>query len=338
MKKALLSLCCLLQAIYCLLGQGNSHNIIEASATDSTTQKKYASQKVINQSPFKIINLGYEYHGEHDLVVDPAANGYQNEYQVKQVAGMRFNLHLPLINTPKTILTIRASYQGSNYDIAGKANGAINPALSKLDADGLQTGGIILTLFKPLNEKHVIIAQLETLLAGSYASWNDISTEGLTIGGSAFFTWKLNERTLIGPGVGRTYRVGRPVIFPLLYWYQTFNDKWGMELALPARGYLRRNFDSRSLMMLGYEIEGNQHEVNVNGTGMYLQRGEIKPRLQYERQLIKSVWLSAQAGIRMNGRFDFVNTYDTKEEANTIYRMIPANPFYFNVSLNLVSL
>ena len=37
---------------------------------------------------------------------------------------------------------------------------------------------------------------------------------------------------------------------------------------------------------------------------VYLRRGELKPRITYERQLAGFVWVSAQAGLRYNYRFD----------------------------------
>ena len=319
-----------------MLSQLAQSQIAALVAEADSAKPRFATQKVLNQSPLKAISLGYEYHGEHDLRVTPGVAPYQNNYTVKKVGGMRGHINIPVLISEKTILTVRAQYWGSNYNIKGNEAGALNPAIEKLNAHGLQSAGLVTTLFKPLNKKQLIIAQFEFLLSGSYGSWNEISSDGITLGGSVFFAWKLNEKTILGPGLGRTYRMGRPIIIPLVYWYQTFNEKWGVEIALPARGYLRRNVNSKSFMMLGYELEGNQYQVSAAGSELFLQRGEIKPRVQYERQLVKSIWLSAQAGMRINGRFDFVNKYNAKDAVNTVYRTIPANPFYFNISINLV--
>jgi hypothetical protein len=144
-----------------------------------------------------------------------------------------------------------------------------------------------------------------------------------------------------GIGVSRTYRMGRPIIVPVLMWNQTFNNKWGTEIILPAKAFIRRNFSAKSLLLAGYELEGNQYLLPGANTGqqggdIFLQRGEIKPRIQWERQVNNFIWLSAQAGARINGRFNFTNVYNGKEE-NEIFRTNLGTPFYFNLSLNLIS-
>ena len=37
------------------------------------------------------------------------------------------------------------------------------------------------------------------------------------------------------------YFLGTKPHVPVLFWNKTFNDKWGMELLLPARGFMRYN-------------------------------------------------------------------------------------------------
>jgi hypothetical protein len=67
-----------------------------------------------------------------------------------------------------------------------------------------------------------------------------------------------------------------------------------------------------------------------------LQRGEIKPRLQWERQLKNFSWLTAQAGVRVNGRFVLTDRYSGKDQ-HEVFRTQLSVPFYFNIGISLAS-
>ena len=77
---------------------------------------------------------------------------------------------------------------------------------------------------------------------------------------------------------------------------------------------------------------------------MYLRRGELKPRITYERKLAGFVWVSAQAGFRYNYRNDAFRNQDVTGKRESTLGSEPAlfkntltTPLYFNLSLNLVS-
>jgi len=131
----------------------------------------------------------------------------------------------------------------------------------------------------------------------------------------------------------------------VLLYNRTFSPKWGCEVVFPARAELRRNFGTTSLLKIGYELEGNAYYLGREGTtDYYLRRGELKPRLTYERQLVGFIWVSAQAGLRYNYRNDvFRNQNPTGEKDGlfgsepSLYNNTLTNPLYFNLSLNLVS-
>ena len=86
--------------------------------------------------------------------------------------------------------------------------------------------------------------------------------------------------------------------------------------------------------------------TNPLGQLVEIRRGEARIRAVYEFSLKDFVWLSLQAGYRYNYRFDV----DRLTDGDEIYRAFGllrddpyaqinslGNPFYFNVSLNLVS-
>jgi hypothetical protein len=145
---------------------------------------------------------------------------------------------------------------------------------------------------------------------------------------------------MIGTGIARSYRAGRMMYFPVLFWNKTFNDKWGMELLLPAKGYIRYNINTSNMIQAGFELEGNQFSMPIPSNQrdlFYIQRGELKPRIMWDKKITGFLWFSAQVGLRYNYRFDVMNTYDGKENNERYFTSKLGNPLYFNISLNLVS-
>ena len=167
-----------------------------------------------------------------------------------------------------------------------------------------------------------------------------INKDALTLSGTLIYGWKKSEKNMIGAGLARTYRAGRLLHVPVLFWNKTFNDKWGMELLLPARGFVRYNFSTTSMLQAGFELEGNQFLVRLPQTlsiNTYIQRGEVKPRIMWDKKISGFIWFNVQAGLRYNYRFDVMYQYDAKKENQRYFTSKLGNPMFFNFSLNFVS-
>jgi hypothetical protein len=108
------------------------------------------------------------------------------------------------------------------------------------------------------------------------------------------------------------------------------------------------------MVFFGYELEGQSYRLwrdpesgaDLRSQDLEIRRGEARIRAVYEFSLKDFVWLSLLAGYRYNYRFDV----DRLTDGDEIYRAFGllrddpyaqinslGNPFYFNVSLNLVS-
>ena len=145
---------------------------------------------------------------------------------------------MPVVSTNRIIWQLGTNYWGSRFSIDGNPNGQVK----ELSSPGLFTAGINTTIFKPLDEKHFLIFQGSADLNGAYGKLEEFSSKGMTYSATAIYGWKKSEKNIIGTGLARTYRAGRQMYIPVLLWNHTFSDQWGMELLLPARGYIRRNF------------------------------------------------------------------------------------------------
>jgi hypothetical protein len=306
---------------------------------DAEGVKRYCSQKVINQLPQRIISLGYEYQGGFALpgIRTSASSATLQDFTINQVSTIKAQINIPVISNTKIIWQVGANYGANRFNIENPSN---NSFAQRIESKALTTTGINTTIFKPLNEKNFLIVQASADMNGLFQRFSDISSEAITVSGAIIYGWKTSDRNMIGTGISRTYRAGRILHVPVLFWNKSFNDRWGMELLLPARGHVKYNFSTSNILQLGFELEGNQFLINLpnsqNGKA-FLQRGELKPRVAWDKKITGFLWMSAQAGYRYNWRFDVMNHYDAREISQRYFTSNLGNPFYFNLSLNFVS-
>lgn len=305
----------------------DSTEVIDFSAYgDATESKSYCTQKVLNQSPSKQFSVGYEFN---TAFKNKTIHGTD---RINSMGGLRLAVNILAISTNKMILSVGTSYWGTRIHTDASSP---EPALNQTYANRMDIEGFNLLFFKPLNNRHFIIGQanIDASYIGQNQDWK-LTAPSVTYYGSILFGWKKNDYRMLALGLSRTYRMGRPLIVPVLLYNKTFNDQWGIEALLPARGHLRYNFNTDCLLMAGYELEGQQYDLG--GSTRFLQRGEIKPRLVYEQKLKGFFWLSAQFGYRINGRFNFVDRYNG-EEANEVFKNTWGGSPYFNLGINLVT-
>ena len=304
----------------------------------------YNTQKVLYLTPTKLISLGYEAQLPFDLTTAgplPASTAPAVETRVNSARGMRLAFNAPVISRNDFIFNVGLTYWNTGMDLA---NHKSSPYFHKLQ-DGLRTTGLNTTVFNPIDNKHFVILQLNLDANGNYRSLKDVKTEAFTFSATGIYGWKPNDNLQWGVGLSRTYRAGQLLHIPVLLYNRTFSPQWGCEVVFPARAEIRRNFGTNALLKFGYELEGNTYYLGNIGTDeVYLRRGELKPRLTYERQLSGFVWVSAQAGLRYNYRNDAFRNQDvTGEKESTLgsepslFKNTLTNPLFFNISLNLVS-
>jgi hypothetical protein len=301
---------------------------------------RYCTQKVLNQTPQRIISIGYDYNADFHMpgIRFSESNTIPQEFHVNQVNMLRAQVNIPVIATNKFIWQLGANYWSSQF--AFENNKVNNPFVSALQSNALVSTGINTTIFKPLNERNFLIFQASADINGVFPKLGDIDSKALTLSATGIYGWKISESNMIGTGIARTYRAGRLIYVPVVLWNKTFNDRWGMELLLPAKGFVRYNFSTSSMLQLGFELEGNQFYTKLpqskNGEG-FIQRGEFKPRIMWDKKITGFLWFNVQAGLRYNYRFDVMNKFDGKDESDRFFTSQLGNPMYINFSLNFVS-
>jgi hypothetical protein len=302
--------------------------------------KRYCTQKVLNQTPQKIISIGFERNGSFLMPGVPLGGMLQafKDENVQKVSAFKAQVNIPVISNNKIIWQMGANYWGSNFNFEKTASSQF---ATYLNNHTMTSAGLNTTIFKPLNEKNFLIIQASADVNGLFHNFSAINKDALTLSGTVIYGWKKSEKNMIGTGIARTYRAGQLIHVPILFWNKTFNDKWGMELLLPARGFMRYNFSTFNMLQAGFELEGNQFWMpstnRIENGAVFIQRGEFKPKVMWDKKLSGFVWFHAEAGMRYNWRFEVMNVYNGKKEAQRYFESRLGNPLFFNIGFNFVS-
>ncbi len=315
-----------------------------------STLKSFCTNKVLGQSPSSLISFGLDMQGAADLSVGAFDGNIAEEVPLGLSSGYRFVSNVPILSKNNILINWGVSFVQFGYSLT--QDNLTNAFSENLREYSLKWFNTNFTIFKPLNEKRFLLFQLAGELNGDYAFDNMPGFDQLRIPAAFVYGFKPNDRLIWGPGVSHTYLGGARNLLPAIYYYHTFqNGKWGIEALFPARVQARYRWDSRTLMLLGYQVEGATYRLSNFGTTDHsstlsksyneaeLRRSEIRLGATFNKGLNDFIWVGAQAGLRLNYSYnlddgDFYRGFDDEGflAENTL-----KNTFYAQLTLSMVS-
>jgi len=341
---------------------------------DDTPVKRYASPKISGMSPQKFIGVSFDaqmpYKYEFSEVTFPQTlnNGFDvdednpavNESgKAKFTGGFRFSSNIPIISKSSFVWQSGINFMDTRYNITEHLNSPRMPVTLPdgsqarslgqiLNEDGLRNINWTNTFFFPLNEKDFIVFQGQMDLSGNYGLDEFQSLSTLRYSAAAVYGRRVNDYYRWGVGVSRTYRVGNLNYVPVIMFdWTSDNRKWGTEILFPARAYVRYNINQNSLLLAGFDLEGQSYRIDdysIDGNSYEIRRGEVRPKLEFQTRISGYIWATVQAGYRMDwsydadqldGNNDFFRGFFGDQDFGMINNL--ENPLFFNVGLNFVS-
>jgi len=320
---------------------------ISAYETAGGPVKVFCNNKVAGQSPTQLISIAYDVQLNNELTASAVAGRQENTAPINSITGFNIVSNFPILSRNNILINFGLNYMQSTFNY-GEDPIYENPLLQNLREHTLRSINANFTIFKPLNAKNFLLAQVAAELNGDYSFSNFQSLQYTRFPIALMYGWKMNDRTMFGIGGSRTYLGGALNYLPVIYYYKTFSEKWGLEALAPARAFLRYRFNSQSLMTLGYQIQGATYRLNNFSTyalpeiaedNIELRRSELRFRLSYDRSLKDFIWFSFQAGYRVNWLFnadqgEFFRGFD---ESDFYMENELTNPLFFQFSVSLVS-
>lgn len=306
---------------------------------------KYCSPKIFDLSPNKFITIGYDVAGTGTLKTSNEGSyspddepNYASESDINY-QGLRINANIPVISKSQIVWQVGGGFNQAQISTNPiTQTGDHNLLLDELD-EGFTSINLNTTVFKPLGEYNFLIVQLLAEQNGNYSlgsSDNGPKLENTKYSGTALWGKRPHDRLQWGVGLSRTYRAGELNYIPVvMYNYTSVNRKWGTEILFPARAAYRRKFNSRNILLAGYELEGASYRLYntaFNAQNLELRRSEIRARLDFQKQIKGFVWAGIQAGAIINYSY---NIDDLGADNSDFFRgFFGDQPFAFTNSLS----
>jgi hypothetical protein len=272
--------------------------------------------------------------------------GSNEKNNIQNNQGLRASINFPAVSKKRCLVLIGLSYLENKYNFSDVAT--LGPLPKTLNDNGLRSMGASYAAFVPLNAKYFLLNQSNFDLCGDYNLHEFQPLSTLKISSAILFGYKSHNRMLLGFGISRSYRAGAQSFLPVLLYNYTFaNRKWGIESLLPASASVRYNVNEKNIILCGFLDEGNSYYLGnlmKNNPGiayqqLELKRSELRVRIIYECSIYKSIWLSLQAGYRINYNFNVDDGDIYKGFSSKPYLMENklTNPFYATIAINLVA-
>ncbi|WP_304517532.1 hypothetical protein [Cecembia rubra] len=337
---------------------------------DDKNVRRFAKPTIVGLSPTRFLSVSWDMQMPYQMTFSdirlPASSGtgwrVDEEGNVAETArarftgGIRFNSNIPVISKSNIVWQTGLNYMRVGYSIdeiqTNRITGASPSTYLSLPAvlneKGLNNINWTNTVFLPMSEQHFLILQGAMDLSGTYDfGFQPLETIRWSL--AAVYGKRVSELKRWGVGIARTYRVGNMNYVPvIMYDVTSTNRKWGTEILFPARVHGRYAFNKNSLLLFGYELEGQSYRVNefsINDNSFEIRRGELRPRVELQKQLRGPFWAHFQAGYRIDWSFDadelpggreFFRGFFGNQEfgmKNTLN-----NTLYFNIGISFVTL
>ena len=233
---------------------------------------------------------------------------------------MIFKLRFPIINKDNLRLILGYSYRPERYHI-----GAVGPDFTdffqNIDDRWLKSNSFSLFLSKPLGTKYYTAFRFRLMYNGDYDQWINFEDRYTIYNAVGLFGFKKRSDLEWGFGINFSSSFRRTIALPFLFYNQTFNEKWGIEMILPSQVYLRHNIKPTSILLTGFEYNSRSYSVDIEGqsefTGIYnMNHSELRAVISLEQQIVPWVWLNVKGGFQLNFSTDFDAVDDSKVSFN----------------------
>lgn len=330
---------------------------------DDAKVKRFAKPTIVGLSPTRFLSLSYDWQSPYTMNLSSARfpvsgnSGWgvdedapiSESGEVNFTGGIRFNSNIPVISKSNLVWQTGLNYMRTGYNISNieSQNGSSGLA-NILDERGLNNLNWMNTIFVPISEQSFFIFQGALDMSGDF-DWG-LQPLG-TVRGSlaAIYGKRVSENKRWGVGLARTYRVGNLNYVPVvMYDVTSSNRKWGTEILFPARAHGRYNFSKNALLLFGYELEGQSYRIDqlsVGNNSYEIRRGELRPRLELQKQLSGPFWMNIQAGYRIDYSFnvdeleggrEFFRGFFGEQQFGMVNSL--GNAVYFNIGISFVTL
>ncbi|MBB4080155.1 hypothetical protein GGR28_002785 [Lewinella aquimaris] len=260
------------------------------------------------------------------------AGGKQKVTHLEQFT---FKFKVPLMNRVRTKILLGYEWDTEKYFFNDPYEGheGQQTLFQLLDERRLKANKLSAYFTHSWDERFYTSGRFRMSLNGDYQGLIDFDDIYHTYSAAAVYGKKVDEDTEWAIGITYSQNKARKIALPFFVYNRTFNERWGIQTALPGQAYLRRNVGSKlvNTFLLGATFDSKYYALNTddrpgfeNLGQFFLRNNGVRAMLQYEHNLSKWVWAFAQGGyyIPVNTRFNPAEQVDLD-----IRTTVDARPF-----------
>jgi hypothetical protein len=278
--------------------------VAQDTIPDKNIGKKYCDPKLEGMARSKGFSILYERTLDSPITSESNDSLIGNgNATIRRNNKLDIKLRFPVINKPgiKMVIGLKYFFEEFNFETP---EGLEYDLYKNLEDKNLKSIGGNINMLLPLNETTYLGFRSSADLNGDYSAKEFAKSSFLKYSFSGLYGWKNCPTRTIAIGLYYSYTFGRRSVYPVVLYNNTFNSKWGIEALVPANIKIRHNFSKKTLLYLGYEIDGAAYTLKIdnppfsNYPSMELRRSNIKFTLDFEQEIHDWLWFGISAGVR----------------------------------------
>ena len=250
--------------------------------------KEYSFPGVKGKSPSQGILL--EYRRQPNF-------GY-SKYTVNFNDRITTKIKIPLLLQKSQVLLLGYQYRFDRYqfqDNTNFTNTFPDTFFDELNNEQLKTIRTSLYYTKSFDSKHYISSVADLRSTGDFSGGFTFKDRYASYRFALSYGIKQSEYKEWGFGLFYSKSFRRTFVYPFAFYNKTYNDKWGVEFAIPVKMKVRYNMNPMSLILFGPEFESRTYSLDVGMSNdiIHYRRRAITFPIEYQRKIKGWLWAKA---------------------------------------------
>ncbi len=317
-----------------LIGQIKPEFFPEEVLTSENQIKCYCKPGVRNKSRSKGLLVSYRWLGASTF--DPEDNSFTEPLsKYTRLQNITVDFKAPILNMDNLKLLAGYKYNAEYFDFK-RFGEDFNKVFQELDNEQFKSNSLSMILSKPLDETRYLAFRFRYSTNGDYDNFISFKSKYSIYKLLGIYAMKPNEDFEWGIGLNISKSFRRTNILPFVVINKNFNEKWGIESALPGFIFIRHNLDINNILLGGVEYGSQSYRFDfrssIDETISYdYNHSEIITSIQLEHQLAPWFWANLKTGYQLN----FSSDFEGKSDFSPTFNAEPSNAFYFKIGIFL---
>lgn len=306
---------------------------------NTCTNSRFCNKGVPGMCDGKALSLEYELLPNFNLRSSSNQASIGNaDSRVSYNKRLRAKFKVPLLNKESLKMMLGFKYFHEDYRFSNVSDLEYD-LYRNLDSKNLKTVGTALYIFKAFNSKFYLASKAAVNFSGDYGGFMGTDRKYISYSATSILGVKKSEFLELGFGLSYSNNLGYHFVYPVFVYNQTYNNRWGVEAALPVQAMVRFNAGKTTLLYGGVEMEGANYYINGGRLGnaaieerLRMNYSEVRFGFKLEQEIVSPLWIGVDVGYRKSLGVNFSRINDGKSN-----HIIESSPFggglYTNFSL-----